>query len=163
VAAGVEPAVRISGRIDDGNLQTRKVQGNGVALTWAGAGPGWPRDGADWNQAQRTCEHLRQAGDVAGEFPQGIWRLPSIDEAVRSMARHGENSGGVWDAATGRASYIRMPDKESPLWDVHSQVIYWWTATEIDEERAYMIAYDGRVWPRAKGLAPDSLGFRCVR
>jgi hypothetical protein len=24
------------------------------------------------------------------------------------------------------------------LWNAHSQVIYWWTATEVDEERAYL-------------------------
>lgn len=28
-----------------------------------------------------------------------IWRLLTVDEAVRSMARHGLSSGGVWDAA----------------------------------------------------------------
>jgi hypothetical protein len=66
-----------------------------------------------------------------------VWRLPTVDEAVRSMARHGRNSGGVWDAETGKAAYNMIPDKESPLWNVHSQVIYWWTATEIDAERAY--------------------------
>jgi hypothetical protein len=79
------------------------------------------------------------------------------------MARHGENSGGVWDAGTAKATYRTRPDKESPLWHVHSQVIYWWTATEVDEKRAYIIVYDGKVWPRSKHLTPDYLGFRCVR
>jgi hypothetical protein len=46
---------------------------------------------------------------------------------------------------------------------VYSQVIYWWTVTEVDQEHAYMIAYDGQVWPRAKQLGPASLGFRCVK
>jgi hypothetical protein len=55
------------------------------------------------------------------------------------MARHGQNSGGVWDAATAQATYVRRPDKESPLWNVYSQGIYWWTATEIDPEHAYII------------------------
>jgi hypothetical protein len=79
------------------------------------------------------------------------------------MARHGQNSGGVWDPDTAKAAYTTRPDKESPLWNIHSQVIYWWTATEVDEKRAYIIVYDGKVWPRAKRFGPDYLGFRCVK
>lgn len=79
------------------------------------------------------------------------------------MARHGQNSGGVWDAQAATATYQTTPDKESPLWDPYSQVIYWWTATEVDAEHAYIIVYDGKVWPRAKELRPAYLGFRCVR
>jgi hypothetical protein len=79
------------------------------------------------------------------------------------MARHGQNSGGVWDADAATAHYETTPDKESPLWDVYSQVIYWWTATEVDEDRAYIIVYDGRVWPRDKQLRLGYLGFRCVK
>jgi hypothetical protein len=79
------------------------------------------------------------------------------------MARHRQNSGGVWDAGNAKATYKTTPDKESPLWNAHSQVIYWWTATEVDEEHAYMIVYDGKVWPRAKQFSPAYLGFRCVR
>ena len=96
-------------------------------------------------------------------MPQHIWRLPTVDEAVRSMARQGQNSGGVWAAETAKATYETTPDKESPLWDMHSQVIYWWTATEADEGHAYIIVYDGKVWPRAKPFKPDYLGFRCVK
>jgi hypothetical protein len=92
-----------------------------------------------------------------------IWRLPTVDEAVRSMARHGQNSGGVWNEETAKATYNTTPDKESPLWNVYSQVIYWWTATEVDEEHAYIIVYDGKVWPRAKKFGPAYLGYRCVK
>jgi len=73
------------------------------------------------------------------------------------------NSGGGWDAAAAEASYETKPDKESPLWNVHSQVIYWWTATEIDADHSYMIAYDGKVWRRDKDFGPAYLGFRCVK
>jgi hypothetical protein len=79
------------------------------------------------------------------------------------MTRREENSGGVWDSEAARATYTTTPDKESPLWNPHSQVIYWWTETELDEELAYIIVYDGEVWPRAKRLGPAYLGFRCVR
>lgn len=64
---------------------------------------------------------------------------------------------------TGEASYQLTPDKESPLWNIHAQVIYWWTTTKIDDERAYIIAYDGKVWPRDKQISLVYLGFRCVR
>jgi hypothetical protein len=160
---GIEPALRVSQRLDDGNLKVRLVQGNGVDLFWAPDGPGWPRAGTDWYEAQRVCRYLGEDGLVLAPTPQDIWRLPTVDEAVRSMARHGENSGGVWDAETAKATYESTPDKETPLWNVHSQVIYWWTATEVDEEHAYIIVYDGKVWPRAKRFGPAYLGFRCVK
>ncbi|MGD8793657.1 MAG: DUF1566 domain-containing protein [Anaerolineae bacterium] len=163
IVSGVAPALRVSQRLDDGFLGARLVQGNGVDLVWAPDGPGWPLAGADWHAATQTCRHLDQGGLALASLPQDIWRLPTVDEAVRSMARHGQNSGGVWDAAATRAAYETTPDKESPLWNVHSQVIYWWTATEVDAEQAYIIVYDGQVWPRAKSFGPAYLGFRCVK
>lgn len=163
ILCGIAPVLRVSQRIDDGNLQARLVYGNGVNLIWAPDGPGWPRTGVDWFEAQQVCQHLSEDGLTLAPAPQHVWRLPTVDEAVRSMARHGQNSGGVWDAETAEATYITRPDKESPLWNVHSQVIYWWTVTEIDEERAYIIVYDGKVWPRAKRFGPAYLGFRCVK
>jgi hypothetical protein len=162
ILAGIEPVLRVSQRIDDGNLQARLVRGNGVELVWAPDGPGWPRAGGDWQTAQQTCQHLGEDDLTLASTPQHVWRLPTVDEAVRSMARHGRNSGGVWDAETAKATYKTRPDKESPLWNTHSQVIYWWTATEIGEKRAYIIVYDGKVWPRSKSFGPAYLGFRCV-
>ena len=163
IIAGIEPVHRVSRRLDDGVLQARVVPGNGVDLNWAPDGPGWPRSGADWDEAQRVCQHLSQDGLTVVSVPQHVWRLPAVDEAVRSMARHGQNSGGVWDAGAAKASYETTPDKESPLWNVYSQVIYWWTATEVDAEYAYIIVYDGEVWPRAKKFSAAYLGFRCVK
>jgi hypothetical protein len=160
---GIEPVLRVSQRVDDGNLQARLVQGNGVNLIWAPDGPGWPRVGGNWYEAQEVCQYLDEDGLALAPAPQHIWRLPTVDEAVRAMARHGQNSGGVWDAENAKATYKTTPDKESPLWNVHSQVIYWWTATEIDEEHARIIVYDGKVWPRAKHFGPAYLGFRCVK
>ena len=160
---GIEPVLRVSQRIDDGDLRARLVHGNEAALIWAPDGPGWPRAGADWYEAQQVCEYLGEDGLTPAPAPQHIWRLPTVDEAVRSMARHGQNSGGVWDAEITKATYETTPDKESPLWNTHSQVIYWWTATEVDEEHAYIIVYDGKVWTRSKQFGPAYLGFRCVR
>jgi len=163
ILSGIEPVFRVSQRVDDGVLQARMVSGNGVGLTWAPNGPGWPREGENWHEAQQVCKQLSEDGSIIVPTPQHIWRLPTVDEAVRSMALHGQNSGGVWDAEIGKATYETTPDKESPLWNVYSQVIYWWTATEVDEERAYIIVYDGKVWPRSKQFGPAYLGFRCVK
>jgi hypothetical protein len=163
ILSGIAPALRVSQRVNDGILEARLVHGNGVNLIWAPEGPGWPRTGADWHEAQEACRYLDKDGQTLGPAPQNIWRLPTVDEAARSMARHGQNSGGVWDPETSTATYETTPDKESPLWNVYSQVIYWWTATEVDEEHAYIIVYDGKVWPREKQYGPAYLGFRCVK
>jgi len=163
IIAGIESVVRVSQRINDGNLGARLVHGNGVDLTWAPSGPGWPRDGTDWYKANQVCEYLNENGLTVAQTPQNIWRLPTVDEAVRSMSRQEQNSGGAWDDEVGEVTYEITPDKESPLWNIHSQVIYWWTATEIDEEHAHIIVYDGKVWPRDKRFSPAYLGFRCVR
>jgi hypothetical protein len=161
--SGIEPVLRVSQRVYDGDLQARLVHGNGVNLIWAPDGPGWPRRGTNWHEAQQVCRYLGEDGLTSAPMPQHIWRLPTVDEAVRSMARHGHNSGGVWDPETATAAYQTTPDKESPLWNVYSQAIYWWTATEADEEHAYIIVYDGKVWPRAKQFSAGYMGFRCVR
>jgi hypothetical protein len=163
VVSGIAPALRVAQRLDDGILQARLVQGNGLDLVWAPDGPGWPRAGGSWYESQRACRHLSEDGLAIAPAPQHIWRLPTVDEAVRSMARHGENSGGEWNAETAQAAYKTTPDKESPLWNVHSQVIYWWTATEIDEDQAYIVVYDGSVWPKPKHIGLAYRGFRCVR
>lgn len=162
----VEPVWRIAHRVDDGDRTARLVQGNGVSLVWAPAGPGWVRDAkhsATWLEAQRICDHLSADGSEVLEEPQNIWRLPTVDEAVRSLTRGGQNAGGVWDEATQRATYDVQPDKESPLWDSYSETIYWWTATEIDNEHAWRIVYNGSTWALPKDLGMGSQGFRAVR
>ena len=163
IICGVEPVVRVAGRVNDHNLEARLVEGNGVRLVWAPDGVGWPRKGVTWHESLSRCQHLSEDGRALAEVPQNVWRLPTVEEAVRSMSRHGINSSGIWDEQTRTATYRTRPDKESPLWNVHSQVIYWWTATEINDEEAFMIVYDGKVWPRRKRFAPDYVACRCVK
>jgi hypothetical protein len=163
LVCGAEPACRVSGRLDDGDHSVRRIAQNGVDLVWAPEGPGWPRDGVPWDEAVRRCRYLNEDGTYLAEVVQDVWRLPTVEEAVQSMQRHGQNCGGRWDSTRRRGSYEVTPDKESPLWDVHSQVIYWWTATEVDDQQALIIVYDGEVWPRPKQAHWGYLGFRAVK
>lgn len=160
----VEPVIRISARPNDGDFGARLVAGNGVTLVWAPRGPGYPdHGGVDWAEAVRTCRYLSADGLTVLAEPADIWRLPTADEAVRSLTRHGQNAGGVWDAAAHKATYTIQPDKETPLWDPHSMVIYWWSGDEIDEMYAYRIVYNGLVNRYRKDVAPDYFGFRCMK
>jgi hypothetical protein len=166
IAFGVEPAWRVLQRHDDGIRTARLVPGNGVALIWAPAGPGWVRDAkhaCNWAEASRIAEHLSADGLSVLDEPQRIWRLPTVEEAVASMTRGGVNAGGRWDAAARRAQYERKPDKESPLWEVYAETIYWWTATEDGPDAAYRVVYNGLVFPSPKKLGMGTLGFRAVR
>ena len=154
---------RVSKRVDDGDYGMRIIEGSGITLAAAPKGPGWPEGGVSWEQAQYICAHLSEDGTELMEQEQNIWRLPSVDEAVRLMSLHGENSGGVWDAGEAKASYDKTPDKESPLWDVHSRVIYYWTSSEASGGNAYIIVYDGKVYERRKSSSYGYLGFRAVK
>lgn len=162
VACAAEPVWRISHRVDDGITSARRVSGNGVELMWAPAGPGWPDRGpVSFAEAQRIAAHLTEDGLSCASTLQNIWRLPTIDEAVRSLTRNGRNAGGEWNSQGRQASYRVMADKESPLWHVHSPVVYWWTSSHAPDDKSYVIAFNGRV--KESGWPMDSLAFRAVK
>lgn len=165
LAISIPQGIKISQRINDQDFGARLVEGRGVTLIWAPRGPGWPDKGTSWDEAQRICSHLSEDGTEIMPEPQNIWRLPTVDEAVRCMMLHGENVGGVWDPVEGKATYTRTPDKETPLWDVHSKVIYYWTTdtSPEDEQRAYIIVYHGSVFDRIKSESQSYLSFRAVK
>jgi hypothetical protein len=163
VSVGAAPAYRVWHRLDDGYRGARVIVGNGVAPVWAPKGPGWPDDGISWDKACEVCRHLAEDGVTLKAAPQSIWRLPAVAEAVQSMARGGINCGGTWDEAGARARYSRRPDKETPLWDPRSKIIYWWTSTEVDGKTVYRVVYNGSVYPTEKVARWGYLGFRCVR
>lgn len=163
LVVGAEPAYRVSQRLDDGNRSSRRIAQNGVDLVWAPAGPGWPEHGVSWSEATRRCRYLTDDGRSLGQDTQDIWRLPTVEEAVRSTQHHGRNARGVWSTVEKRASYHESPDKESPLWNTHSKVIYWWTATSPDDKSAYVIAYNGLVKRHPKSADWGYLGFRAVK
>lgn len=166
VVCGAGPGWRALHRLDDGIRSERLVPGNGVALVWAPAGPGWVVDSAHacgWEEAMRTAAHLSPDGRTVMATPQNIWRLPSVDEAVRSLTYRGENAGGEWDSAARHAHYRVQPEKESPLWVPYSETVYWWTSTEDGPERAWRIVYNGLTVSLPKTLGMGSQGFRAVR
>ena len=164
IGFGAEPVVRVNTRFDDGDRGARIVEGNGVALLWAPAGPGWTRDGlVGWDEAVRRVRYLTEDGTALADTPQDIWRLPSREEIVRSMTRGGRNAGGTWDVVKARPTYDRRPDKESPLWDQYASLIYLWTAEEESEKRAWIVVYHGGVYAKPKAVGSPSFGFRAVR
>jgi hypothetical protein len=163
LVSGAEGAWRVATRHDDGDRGMRTVEGNGVRLTWAPAGPGWPTAGVSLEEAKRVCRHLTEDGLRLADEPQDIWRLPTVAEVVRSLTRHGENAGGEWDEGSHQATFRTRPDKECPLWDPHSQIIYWWTASDADSEHVYRVAYNGYVLVVPKTMSMGSCAFRAVR
>lgn len=160
--SGMYPGWLALDRFDDGNYGARTIEGNGVRLTWAPEGPGWPERGTSWHDAQRNCAHLDASGLLLQPEPVNIWRLPTVDEAVRSAVRRGANAGGTWDAQSRAAHYRIQPNKDSPLWKKYSQIIYWWTATEASEESALRFVWNGQVHPARKTARWGYLSYRCV-
>lgn len=159
---GIEPAIRVSERINDGDFGPRTIEQNDISLIWAPKGIGWPDEGVNWCEADSICTYLKEDGLSMASVPQKIWRLPTVEEAVKSMKRHGVNSKGKINPK-GQPEYEIRPDKETPLWNPNSKVIYWWTKTEIDSENAYIIVYDGKIWKRKKKFSANYLGFRAVK
>jgi len=160
---GVYHGIRVASRFNDGEFGARKIEGNGISLIWAPQGPGWPDNGTSWEQANEICAHLSEDGKTIQKEALCLWRLPSVNEAVRSQVIHGQNAGGVWNEQIQKASYRLRPDKESPLWNSHRKTIYWWTSSETSLKKAFTIDYNGSVWPRMKNFRPEYLNFRAVR
>ncbi len=165
LSISVPQGVSVSQRVNDNDFGIREVKGNGVVLMWAPRGPGWPDKGTTWDEALNICRYLSEDGTSLMEEEQNIWRLPTVDEAVRSMALHGKNAGGVWDRAAEKAIYNITPDKETPLWDVHSKVIYYWTSetSAADTRKAYIIVYHGGIYAKMKTDGQSYLSFRAVK
>jgi len=62
------------------------------------------------------CRYLGADGTTLMDTPQDIWRMPTTDEVVRSLVRHGENAGCVWHGEIRTQALCDIqPDKESPL------------------------------------------------
>ncbi len=154
---------QLSQRVNDGDFGMRLVEGNGVSLLWAPRGPGWPDGSVSYYEALERCKYLSEDGTTLMQEEQNIWRLPTVDETVRSMMIHNKNAGGRWDPGTEKAYYEITPDKETPIWDSHSRIIYYWVQSESDSDKAYIIVYDGGVFERYKDRKYGYLSFRAVK
>ncbi len=183
-------------RVDDGDRGARLIEGNGVRLVWAPAGPGWnwkqPWGGyPSWDmialygvspqgfgkkpgreQGHATgrdmevtglCRYLSADGLTLMAEPQGIWRLPTTDEIVRSLVHHGRHAGASWGGGLGRVAAALRPDKETPLWAPDQPPIYYWSADEYSAEEAYYVSYNGFVQRQPKSWGNPRHGYRCVR
>lgn len=160
---GLGPAIRVARRIDDGQPGVTRLTSGSVDLLWAPPGPGWPTTAMSWSEAAERAARLSQDGTTLLPTRIGVWRLPTAAELVACQVRHGRLAGGRWDATRGTATYTVMPDKESPLWDPHSPIVYWWTATSLDDSTALIGVYNGQVRARPKASKPGTLAFRAVR
>jgi hypothetical protein len=179
-------------RVDDGDRGARLIEGNGVTLVWAPEGPGWYQHYYSWNDlafygvspvgfgekpgladrdatiedmnATGLCCYLAEDGVTIMDEPQYIWRMPTVDEIVRSLVIHGENAGCTWDGESRRADCAVRPDKETPLWAPDWSPIYYWAADEYDEHRAYYVSYNGEgVNYQPKSWGNSRHGYRFVR
>jgi hypothetical protein len=111
-----------------------------------------------------VCRYLGVDGTVLEDDLQDVWRMPSTDEVVRSLVRHGENAGCTWQGELrGRADCAIQPDKESPLWSTDLPVIYYWTAEAGDERNGAFVAFNGSVNATYKRGGNPRHGHRCVR
>jgi len=148
---GIPQLIRVENRFNDIDFGLRTIEGNGITLTWAPQGVGFPLDGTDWQQALDNCAKL-----------EGEWRLPTRDEIVRSLTRNNLNSMGFIDENS-IAYYETKPDKETPLWNPHSKVIYYWTNDSKDDNKAYLVAYNGYILVRNKESGANYQGYRCIK
>jgi hypothetical protein len=114
-------------------------------------------------EATGLCRYLSEDGLTLMAEPQDIWRMPTTDEIVRSLAKHGQNAGCDWDGETGWADCEITPDKETPLWAPNQPPIYYWSGDEYDEQRAYYISNNGSVARQPKDWGNPRHSYRCVR
>jgi hypothetical protein len=114
--------------------------------------------------AADLCRFLSPDGRELGLEPQDVWRMPTVDELVRSLARHGENAGCAWNGNLGeRMPCDVWPDKESPLWSTEHAPVYYWAAEEYDDRKAYFVSYNGFVNAALKSGGNPRHSHRCVR
>jgi hypothetical protein len=108
------------------------------------------------------CGYLNAEGTALMAEPQHVWRMPTVDEFVRSLNRRGAHAGCVWSGARGPSTCRVQPEKETPLWAPDQQPIYMWT-TEQSADKAWFVNYLGYVSAQPKGFGNPRHGYRCVK
>jgi len=109
------------------------------------------------------CGYLSEDGTSI--LPEAIyaWRLPTADEAVRSLTRGGRGAGCTWDGRSPHASCERPPDKETPLWAPDQPAIYYLTSDEAGVGHTVGVNYTGGITPHRKVSASAGVSYRCVK
>jgi hypothetical protein len=118
---------------------------------------------AEQMRATNLCRYLSEDGSRLLDQPQGVWRMPTTGEVVRSLGRHGRNAGCTWNGKLGFMQCERRPDKESPLWAGDVPVIYYWTADSHSDRIGVFVAYNGAVNATYKPGGNPRHGYRCVK
>ncbi|MCH2213621.1 MAG: hypothetical protein MK086_00475 [Flavobacteriales bacterium] len=116
VAFGFEPIIRVSRISYDENFRSREITQDDISPLCLPKGPSWPKDGVTWYEANSICKYLITDVRCLSDAPKHIWRLPTVDEAMRSMKRHGVNAKGELNTLGQQEHEIR-PDKK-PLYGI---------------------------------------------
>lgn len=159
---GIGPAVRVSNRYHI-TLDSLTVKIPDHTIVWSPPGPGWSIEPVDWYEADSICSHLDITGRVVMDTAMFIWHLPSIEEVVASTYWRGKPMEGAFDSIKLTTNFPETPDKEPPLWDPYSPIIYWWTSKEKDAHTAYMISFNGVIFGKEKNHKAGYYGFRAVK
>jgi len=110
------------------------------------------------------CLYLDEDGLTLLTEPQNIWRMPTVDEYLRSFSRHGQNAGCVWSGEDHAQIKCQvLPDKETPLWAPDLEPIYYWAAEEYNDRNAYFVSFNGWVNTAYKPGGNPRHSHRCVR
>lgn len=110
-----------------------------------------------------VCHYLSEDGTTLMDAPQNVWRMPTVDEIVRSLPKRGDNAGCTWTRGERRADCETLPDKETPLWAPDQPPIYMWAADESSDTDAHYVSYNGWINDQPKQWGNPRHGYRCVR
>ncbi|MBL7852019.1 MAG: hypothetical protein JNN04_14045, partial [Cyclobacteriaceae bacterium] len=162
IVSGAQPAYRVATRYNANISEPFTTLVNKQKLNWAPPGPGWPSAATNWNEANEICLHLSPDGQYVSDTIVGLWRLPTVEEIVVSTHYHGKPMPGTWYPESKKTQFKITPDKEPPLWNSHSPIIYWWTAN-ASKDSALMYSFNGVVFTQEKHHKAGYYGFRAVR
>ena len=141
----------------------------GLPPVGMGEKPGYEKGSGVYATAEdmakyNLCLYLSENGLDLESEPQYIWRMPTVDEYLRSFTRHGENAGCEWDGNEHAQMECEiLPDKETPLWAPDLSPIYYWAVQEYNQQQAYFVSYNGWVNTTLKSAGNPRHSHRCVR
>ena len=152
-------------QLDGWYLSWSRVALYGIQPLGFGVKSGYEEKYPDASDMEATglCNYLSQDGTILMDTPQHLWRMPTADEIVRSLVKHGGNAGCVWYGEPGKADCDVIPDKETPLWAPDASPIYYWASDEFDRSNAWYVSYDGSVHFQPKEWGNSRHSYRCAR